>query len=381
MPSASRQSKERLKVAHLIDSPAIGGSEICALEICRHLDPLSYQPLLLFLRGREGAMIPLAEANGVPWACIGWSRYWRLFGPLVLAMQLKKLRIDILHIHHVVLLRTAFKAAKLAGIKRIILTEHAKHTISRSEAIQQDCRKLIPQLDGFSVISQNLKDYFCREIGLSSQRLTVISNGIDTSKYAPIKQRRRLDALLPEGFQGILFMTVGRLADAKDHPSLLQAMQLLQKKGLDFHLLIVGDGALREKIEADLKLLGLQDCVSLTGGRSDIPELLSGCDIFVLSSKREGLPMVILEAMSCALPVASTAVGAIPEVIRDGVDGVLTPAQNPQALADALFRLATDESLRTSLQKQARSRICNHFEIGKVVEQYAALYSEVAVKR
>lgn len=368
----------RVRVAHLVYAPAIGGSEICAGEICRHLDPARYDAFVLFLQGEEGPLSRLLREQGTECHSLGWSPAWRLLGSLLLARRFRQLRIDVLHVHHISLLRTVYTAARRAGICRVVLTEHAKHSISRFPVLQKAARELVSRVDACTVITQNLRHFLVNEVGVSPEPIQVIPNGVDPDGLQPAGNPSAIASLVPDHFDGCVLVSVGRLVEAKDHFTLLAALAELRDQAAPVFLVLVGDGELRSDLESAVTRHRLEDHVVLAGQRSDVPELLSGADVFVMSSKREGLPMAVLEAMSAGLPVVSTDVGGIPEVVEDGLSGVLVPPGQPKALARALASLAADPGRREALACAARRRVVEHFDIRRVAERYAAIYTQLA---
>jgi glycosyltransferase involved in cell wall biosynthesis len=142
-------------------------------------------------------------------------------------------------------------------------------------------------------------------------------------------------------------------------------------------VVIIGEGPLRAQLAQTIEELGIQKQVQLLGARSEIPELLNTLDIFVLPSLSEGLPMSILEAMACGLPVVATRVGGIPEVVLDGQTGILVSSQDVPQFASALETLVQQKSIRENLGSQGRQRVVEHFSRQRMVQEYQALYESL----
>jgi glycosyltransferase involved in cell wall biosynthesis len=370
----SKNIPRRLRVAHLIYSPALGGSEMIAAEICSHLDRSVFDPMILFMYDGPGMMPEILKARNIPAYNLNHTRIKRLLGPLFAAMSLVRLRMDILHVHHVPLWQRIWPAARIAKIPVVILTEHAKYSISRSTELQEGCRKAAKLVDCFTTVSEDLKNYFVKEIGIPEKSVTVIPNGVDTSRIAPGQRSEALLNLLSNKFEGKVLISVGRLAEAKDQITLLSAVELLKKQGRNIYLILVGDGEMRKPLETEIARKNLTDCIHLAGSRSDIPQLLPGADAFVLSSKREGFPMSILEAMATGLPVIATKVGGIPEVIQDGQNGILVPPQDPVSLANAVCRVLDDSEYAGNLGQEARLTIEKNYSLKTITDAYTELY-------
>lgn len=373
-------SAGRIRVAHLIYSPAVGGSEVCAVEICSHLDRSLYDPLVLFMYSGDGPMPAILAQRGIPAYGLKRTRVRRLLWPLLPALTLRRLKIDLLHVHHLPLLVAILPALRLAGIGPVVFTEHAKFSISRSPELQQACQRLATKVECFTTVSEDLKSYFVNVLGIPSDIINVIHNGVDTVKFSFRESSATLSSLLPSQFSGAILITVGRLTDAKDHALLLAAMEILKEGQVRPYLLIVGDGELRPFLEKEISRRRLSQFVSLVGNRSDIEQLLPRANAFVLSSKREGLPMALLEAMSAALPVIATSVGGVPEVVRNGFNGLLVPPEDPAALASAIDCICNDNTLAKSLGNNARKTIKEKFSLDKVAQSYSRIYQDLVRK-
>jgi glycosyltransferase involved in cell wall biosynthesis len=190
----------------------------------------------------------------------------------------------------------------------------------------------------------------------------VIRNAIDV-RGAP---RARPDEGAP------VLLSVGRLKYPKDGAALLRAAALLGERA--FELELVGDGPDLAELQALHGELGLDGRVRFAGGRDDVPDLLARSAVFVLSSRSEGLPISVLEAMAAGLPVVASDVGGLREQVVDGETGYLVPAGDPQALADALARLLDDPGLRRRLGDAGRARAEELFDLPAFREAHLRLY-------
>jgi glycosyltransferase involved in cell wall biosynthesis len=371
-----KKTPRRLRIAHLIYSPVVGGSEMIAADICGQLDRSVFDPFILFMYQAPGLMPEILSSRNIATHNLNQTRVMRLFGPLLPFKALVRLKIDLLHVHHVPLWQRIWQAAKLAKIP-VVLTEHAKFSISRSSKLQKACRRAAGAVNCFTTVSKDLKNYFVKEIGIPDESITVIPNGVDTSCFAPGPRNGVLRDLLPDKFAGKVLISVGRLTEAKDQITLLSAIELLKKQGRNIFLIVVGDGELRISLEKEIAKNNLADCVCLTGSRSDVYQLLPGVDAFILSSKREGFPMSILEAMAAGLPVIATKVGGIPEVIKDGENGILVPPQDQNSLANAICSVLDDSEFATNLASRARITVEQNYSIQAITEAYAKIYLSV----
>jgi glycosyltransferase involved in cell wall biosynthesis len=170
--------------------------------------------------------------------------------------------------------------------------------------------------------------------------------------------------------------TVGNLTAKKDHATLFDAVATLVPEHPRLRLVLVGTGPLEEDLRARSRALGLDRHVELTGMRDDVLALLPGFDVFTLSSRYEGLPISLLEAMAAGLPCVVTSVGGVPEVVTDLEEGFLVPPGDPSALAAALGKLLTDPSVRSEMGARAAER-AQQFDIGRAVAQTQRVYERV----
>lgn len=348
-----------------------------AASVCANLDRTRFEPFVLFMNKTTGSMPEMLTRLGIAYHGIDITRWTTVLRPFIVAIVLNRLKIDVLHVHHIPLYRQIAFAVKLTQVRGVVVTEHAKFSISRSSSLQGWCRRAARNAAAFSVVSDDLRHYFANELSIPEEALQVIRNGVDTERFQPIKQPFKLRALLPAAFHGKVLISVGRLAEAKDQLTLLRAMKVLKDKKNACCLALVGEGELRELLESMIRELGLQHHVHLFGNRTDVDVLLPQADLFVLSSRREGLPMVLLEAMACGLPIVSTNVGGIGEVVAEGVNGFLVPPENPDLLAEAIERMLTDSDRTGKISYANREKVVSEFSMVKTARYYAQLYENI----
>lgn len=207
-------------------------------------------------------------------------------------------------------------------------------------------------------------------------KVQIVYNGIDLEAFKePAGGGIREELGL--GDKTALIGTVGRLDWYKAHKYFLEAARKIKLVMPDSHFLIVGGGGERAALERQAEKLGLSSCVTFAGHRRDIPAILSGLDIFALSSVSEGFGRVVVEAMAAGKPVVATRVGGIPEIVQDGVTGRLVPPANPVALAGAVVELLRDKSKAAALGAAGRLRASDLFGAEKNVKTTESLYGKV----
>jgi glycosyltransferase involved in cell wall biosynthesis len=200
-------------------------------------------------------------------------------------------------------------------------------------------------------------------------KLEVVHCGVDPSEFPPVLRARARD----EAFH---VLTVARLEDRKGHDVLLDAVVELRSRGLELGLTLAGDGPARDRLQRRVTELGLEDVVELIGpvDHERVADLHAQADAFCLPSFAEGVPVVLMEAMASGLPVVATRIMGVPELVEDGVSGLLVAPGRPSVLADALARLAVDPTLAQSLGAAARARVLDAFDIRASAEQLHGLF-------
>ena len=207
-------------------------------------------------------------------------------------------------------------------------------------------------------------------------RTEVLVHGIDLDAVSAQADRQEARAELGLSPSEVVFGTVANLRAQKDYPNLLAAARRLLDAGVPVRILAVGQGPLEAEIRAEHARLGLEPIVEIMGERADAIRVMSACDGFVLASNNEGLPVALMEALALGLPVVATGVGGVPEAI-DTSNGILVPARDPVALANAIQTLVQDPERRAKLGAGARTS-ATRFDIRRTVERLEAVYRSVA---
>jgi glycosyltransferase involved in cell wall biosynthesis len=208
--------------------------------------------------------------------------------------------------------------------------------------------------------------------GVSPRKVHLIRNGIDLRPFvaagAALSGRRQKN-------EAVLVGWVGRLSHEKGPDLLLSAVATMQSEFPDARFILVGEGPDRLELERSIGLLGLGGMVELQGQRTDMPSVYASCDLMVSSSRREGLPMAILEGMASGLPWVATSVGDVPTVVRDGQTGVLVPPENVEILANSMARMMRNPEERVRMGLAARHLIEAEFSAERMADEYLRVYS------
>jgi sugar transferase (PEP-CTERM/EpsH1 system associated) len=368
-------------VAHIIYALSTGGLENGLVNIINRSPPERYRHVIICLTvadefahritAENVLVIELHKREGHDLRC-----YWRL------RRLLQELRPAIIHSRNMAALESQLCSIGLPDVKRV----HGEHGREVNDLDGSNWKYLIFRkfmrifMHQYIAVSKDLEHWLISRVGLSSDRVQQIYNGVDYHRFTPEDVKPM--ALLPTRWQeldGILIAgTVGRLTPVKDQQLLLRAVAHLRaghpELGDRLRLLIVGEGPLYPVLIQMIEQFALQDIVWLAGDRQDVPELLRAMDIFVLPSLGEGISNTVLEAMASGLPVVATAVGGNIELVEEGFNGSLVPVGNHQALSNAMATLLMNDTERTRQGSNARQRVCQQFDWDRTVDAYLRLY-------
>ena len=303
--------------------------------------------------------------------------YWKLF------LLLRKLRPAVVHTRNFGTLDCVL-IAFLAGVPTRIHGEHGWDIADpdgKSRKYRLVRRLMSHLVRKFVAVSADLRSWLTTSVGIPSDKIILICNGVDTERFKPAastEKREAADGASGEG--SVVIGSITRFSPIKDPMNLVEAFIALRSRQSESSkrvcLLIAGDGELRLRAMARLEEAGVAESTYLPGGRDDVPDLLRRLDVFVLGSLREGISNTILEAMATGLPVVATATGGTRELVVPGETGSLVPPGDCDALADAIELYVLDPSLRRLHGRHARERALERFSIDAMVERYDALYRD-----
>jgi sugar transferase (PEP-CTERM/EpsH1 system associated) len=283
-------------------------------------------------------------------------------------------RPDIVHTHAWGTLVEGLIAARLARVPLVIHGEHGTLQLKPHQRWLQ--RRGWNAADQVLSVSSRLAERLAQDVGFPLRRVRTLRNGVDLTRFNRIDRDKVRAGLGVRPDQSVL-VTVGRLVPVKDHATLLESLQILRREGMSPLLLVAGEGPLAEMLASRAAALDVDKNVRWLGYRSDVESVLAAGDVFVLSSKSEGLSNTILEAMAAGLPVVATRVGGADEIMLNGETGVLVPPASPDALADALAYLLRDPDARAAMGAAGRERVRAEFSLDAMVTRYEALYLEL----
>jgi glycosyltransferase involved in cell wall biosynthesis len=367
-----------LVIAHVLSSFGLGGQEHVALELARLQTRAGHTVHAISLGSLpEGPGADAFRSAGVSVTTIPKRGRLDVLLPLRVARYLRRVRASVVHTHNPHALIYGAPAGRLAGAVVI----HSKHGMNPDRPRRLLLRRAAARLaDAYVAVAPALGAVAVAGRDCDAGKLSVIANGIDAGRFMPSgRARREVRAALGIPADAWVVGTVGRLSPEKDQAFLIDAMAPLL--GERRHLLIVGDGPTRGALQSRIERLPGRRYVHMTGARADVERLLASFDAFALTSRTEGLPLVLLEAMATALPVVSTAVGGIPDLVENQVTGFLSPVGDRAELTRLLERLSTDEALSRRMGEAGREHVLQRYSASHMAAEYESLYVRMLERR
>jgi glycosyltransferase involved in cell wall biosynthesis len=383
----------RIRVLHPITRLIVGGAQENTLLTAQLLDPAVWEAAVVsgIQTGSEGSLIETAQARAIPLilepSLVREVNPWQdLRALLRLTRLIRQGKYTIVHTHSSKAGIVGRWAARLAGAPVIVHTVHGwghhdhQHPLVRAYYILLE-KLTLPITDKLIVVSPlNIEKGLADGIG-RPEDYCVIRSGIELDRFGhPQVERAVTRAAWGIPATAPVVGTVTRLSPQKGPLDFVRAAARVVQAVPESWFLMVGDGPMRAEVTALAQELGVAGRLVLTGLRPDVPELLAAMDIFALSSLWEGLPRVIPQAMATGLPVVATAIDGSAEAIAEGVNGLLTPPGDPQALAAGVIRLLRNPALARQMGEAGRVRVAE-FDVRTMVAQIAALYEDLLAQK
>ncbi len=371
--------KKPIRVAFVVHLMQVAGAEVLVRETIRRLGP-RIKPTIFCLDavGRIGEEL---IAEGVDLECFGRKpgRDWRVSRKLAAAIRRRD--IEVVHAHQYTPFFYTALAKPLCSFRpRVILTEHGRHYPDRVSPARRAVNRLVLDrlADAVTACCDFSAEGLIRTDGFAGARIEVIENGIEIDRYGP-----PADKALAKQEVGLepdrrYLIHVARHHPVKDQATLLRGFAQAAPTLPDVDLLMVGDGPLREELEALARELRVLERVKFLGIRTDIPELMRAADAFALTSLSEAASLTLLEALASALPAIVTDVGGNPEIVRHEREGLLFPRRDANGCAGAISRIFSAPERAAHLGAAGRERAVAHYQLDRTVETYFRLYSRLA---
>ncbi len=364
----------RMRVLHVDSERPWRGGERQILLLLRRQRTFGDEPHLAAPAGSAVAL--RARGEGFPVHSVPMRGTWDFFSTVALAALHRKLRPHVVHWHAARAHALGTVAALLAPGPARVLSRRVDFPVRRSLGSRL-LYAFPPEI--IAAISGGVRDALLRS-GVDGSRIRVVPSGIDLHPYAAAFDRAALRARLGVPTGVLLALNVAALAPHKSQTVLLQAVARLRLRCPGLRTWIAGEGPLGETLRREHDALGLGDAVRFLGFRNDVEDLLRAADLFCISSYLEGLGTSILDAMAAGLPVVATRTGGIPEIVADGETGLLVPPRDPEALAGALERLASDAELRAAMGNRGRDRV-RAYSADRTADLTRAVYLEAWERR
>lgn len=366
--------QEKPLVIHVVISLDTGGLERFVVDLIK-ASSCSYASILVVLE-RPGAMAPFCDDIEI--ISLDMNPGFHISAIFMLADIINKRKAILVHTHNEKAQLYGAIASKLVGVP-VVHTKHGKNQIVFRTRLRNKIASLFCNV--IVAVSADAAEQCIKDEKVCKSKVRTILNGINTELFKSVSSCNiiRKEFNIPPGMTVI--GTVARLAPVKDQATLLEACNILSQKGIDFKLLLIGDGPLRKQLEEQSAAIGFDNTVVFAGMRNDIPALMNVMDIFALSSISEGISLTLLEAMACGLPVVATAVGGNPEVVLDGETGYLVPPQNPDEMAKKLMMLIINKNLRRQMGEKGQERVIANFSLKESAQNYTELYCSVLNKK
>ncbi|WP_205509180.1 glycosyltransferase [Longitalea arenae] len=374
------QEKEPIPVLHIIKSLGRGGAEMLLPETLRQHDKQQFKFHYIYFLPWKNQMVSAIEKEGGTVACIAAKNNASiLLAVRKIAAYVRKHNIQLIHCH----LPWAGMAGRLAGRLTgvpVVYTEHNKW--ERYHKLTYYMNKLsFSNQQQVIAVSAEVANSIKINYGKAKPPVQVVANGADTAKYArsaSVDRDIRKELNIPANATVIGITCVFRAQ--KRLGVWLEIAQALHAKRPDTFFIIVGDGPLRDEIHAKAKALGTDQYVFFAGLQAETRPYFTAMDMFMMSSEFEGLPIALLEAMSMNCVPVCTAAGGIPEVIQDGVNGLLVPVQQPMQLVHRLAELLQQPGEVARMKTEARETVIKSFSMKKMVTELETIYNDLIKK-
>lgn len=369
------------KILFIVGTLNLGGIERLTKDIAIALKRTGdWEPAICCILAREGPFMADVEAEGIqvfqcPLSSSGVIPFF-----LRLSRIVREFRPNLVHSHVSFSIPWQVLGIKLAGVNKIIFTQHndyqywKKHFLARLRIIFYFWMSW-PFISAYTAVSQCVQQSIASLVVRPTSDFLVIYNPVDTSVFQPRPDMRAaIRRSIGVDKDKFVVGTVARFSEQKGHRFLVQAAALLVKEHPEFHFILIGDGPLRQSIEVQVHQAGLADKFTFLGAVIDVHNYYSGFDVFALPSLWEGFPIVLVEAMSCALPIVATNVGGVAEAINDDCGLLITPG-DLNHLVDALRKLKHQPGDAHRLGKAARENVVERFSLESILMQYINLYA------
>ncbi|MFX0056661.1 MAG: N-acetyl-alpha-D-glucosaminyl L-malate synthase BshA [Candidatus Hermodarchaeota archaeon] len=379
--------------------PSVGGSGYLATRLGQKLANrkhiihfITYQrPFSLMWEQTSGVYVDLVDRFDYPlFKNIGPPYTVALTSKII--KTVKDAKLDLIHSHYAIPhAMSAYMAREIVGVPYVV-TLHGSdvHTLGLDPAYQPVVKHTVENADAVTAVSEFLRKKAHEELGIERE-INVIPNFIDVEQFkhlngtrlmvesgcVSVRREEEAKELDPEAK---ILLHASNFRKVKRVVELIEIMRIVADHYPKVRLIIAGDGPTRIEVERKIEALDLCDNVHLLGVKSNMQEIMCSADLFLLNSTLEGMPLVLLEAMACSLPVVTTPAGGIPELVRPKKDGVVTEGFGIDEYAQAIIELLDDDALRVKIGKAGRKRVEESFSAERIVTKYEKVFEKAVGK-
>lgn len=362
-----------IKVIHVITDMKIGGAGRWLLNFLKNFDKSKLDIKVVIPKGSmlkneiNGLNVATIEIDGIGDKSLDWSS----------VSALNKLfsteKPDIVHTHASLSARIA---AKMAGIKAIVHTKHCLDNPKRG--VKKAIAAFINnQLSSRIIAVSKAVESNLIEAGMPQSKINVIYGGVDEIKKLSQEEINQIKSSYGISEKDIVFGMVARLAAVKGHKYFIQAAEQVLKARTDVKFLVAGTGPMENELKKMVADMKLENSIIFTGFMKDVEKVYNVIDVNVITSISEAQCLALVEGMTVGKPMIGTEVGGIPELIIPNQTGILIPVAKPEALTEAILRLADDSELREVMGAQARELMLEKFSASEMTAEIYRLYEEV----
>lgn len=377
--------------------PSVGGSGYLATRLGQHLAArdhiihfITYQrPFSLMWEQTRGVHVDLVDSFDYPLFKNTGPPYAMALASKILKSA-KDNKLDLIHSHYAIPhAMSAYMAREVSGIPYVV-TLHGSdvHTLGIDPAYKPIVQHTVEKADAVTSVSEFLKKKAHEELGIERE-IQVIPNFIDITKFTHLEGIRLtvesgcVSLRSEENAHEInpdekILLHASNFRKVKRVSELIDIMRIVIDHIPKARLIIAGEGPTRIEVERKIERLDLCNNVHLLGIKSNMQEIMCSADLFLLNSTMEGMPLVLLEAMSCSLPVVTTPAGGIPELVRPNIDGIVTKGFGQEEYAQAVINILEDNGLRKKMALAGRKRVEESFSSDKIVSKYEKVFEAVA---
>jgi len=379
--------------------PSVGGSGYLATRLGQHLAArnhiihfITYQrPFSLMWEQTKGVHVDLVDTFDYPLFRNTGSPYTMALASKIIK-SINSSKLDLIHSHYAIPhAMSAYMAREITGVPYVV-TLHGSdvHTLGLDPAYKPVVKHTVEKANAVTSVSEFLKKKAHNELGIDRE-IHVIPNFIDVSKFTHFEGIRLtvesgcVSLRTDENSEEIhpeekILLHASNFRRVKRVVELVEIMRIVVDHMPKARLIIAGDGPTRIEVERKIEELDLCNNIHLLGIKSNMQEIMCSADVFLLNSTLEGMPLVLLEAMSCRLPIVTTPAGGIPELIRPNIDGIVTKGFEQEEFAQAVIDILEDDSLRKKMANAGRKRVEDKFSADQIVTKYENLFKEVLEK-